>query len=74
MKKNTSLLFLTLCFSYLLMASKHTDEDWKTSLNTEGLPQEDQAYCYTDEAGAINGDHVGRKIRLASVSKLITSL
>jgi D-alanyl-D-alanine carboxypeptidase/D-alanyl-D-alanine-endopeptidase (penicillin-binding protein 4) len=57
-----------------LFASQSTDTDWQNYLSKYGLPSTDQAYCYTDETGVALGTNINSKIRLASVSKLITTL
>jgi D-alanyl-D-alanine carboxypeptidase/D-alanyl-D-alanine-endopeptidase (penicillin-binding protein 4) len=56
------------------MASQATDADWLNYLNKYNLPESGQSYCYTDENGVALGTNVTSKIRLASVSKLITTL
>ncbi len=58
----------------LSFASIDTDKDWNKFLKQNGLESENQAYCYTNEADAIEGKNIDLKIRLASVSKLLTSL
>lgn len=57
-----------------LLASDKTDVDWRTQVLANKLSYEDQAYCYTDEKGTLDGINVDLRIRLASVSKLVTSL
>lgn len=64
---------LTLC-SLQTFANDKTDKNWDQQLRAEGLIAKDQSYCYTDEAGKVEGVNVDMRIRLASVSKLLTSL
>jgi serine-type D-Ala-D-Ala carboxypeptidase/endopeptidase (penicillin-binding protein 4) len=46
---------------------------WKKILRDFKVPKADQAYCLMDE-GVVKGSNVHKKIRLASVSKLFTTL
>ena len=56
-------------------ASSTTDKKFSSLLNTYKVtPTNDQAYCYTDERGSLKGKNVDIRVRLASVSKLLTSL
>ncbi len=73
--KYTSLIFsIFISFQSSLFASQSTDSDWLNNLSKYNLPVTEQSYCYTDENGIAVGTNVNSKIRLASVSKLITSL
>lgn len=56
------------------MANGHTDKVWGQGLKEQGIAAKDQSYCYTDTEGNIQGANIDMKIRLASVSKLVTSL
>ncbi len=74
MIKNTIVIALiSLCCSWAY-SSEQTDADWRMLIATSKLPYSDQAYCYTDEFGNIYGENIDIKVRLASVSKLVTSL
>ncbi|MDO9183514.1 MAG: D-alanyl-D-alanine carboxypeptidase [Bacteriovorax sp.] len=57
-----------------VLANDQTDKVWSQQLKAEGIDAKDQAYCYTDKDGKATGQNLGMKIRLASVSKLLTSL
>jgi D-alanyl-D-alanine carboxypeptidase/D-alanyl-D-alanine-endopeptidase (penicillin-binding protein 4) len=72
--KILSYLFISFLISTSIMASDKTDTNWKQQLRERGLIEKDQAYCYTNEAGKIEGANIDMRIRLASVSKLLTSL
>ena len=54
--------------------SEKTDAAWEKLLEMSELPAVDQAYCYTDSQGVAVGKNLDKPVRLASVSKLITSL
>ena len=57
------------------VASEKTDLDFDRFLTDYKVnPKDQQAYCYTDENGELQGKNVDLKVRLASVSKLLTSL
>lgn len=60
--------------SLKIYSSDKTDTDWKALLTANKLSYADQAYCYTDEFGQIYGENIDEQVRLASVSKLVTSL
>lgn len=70
-----SLQFVLLSF---LMTSAHSSEktnsDWRSLLLANKLPSSEQSYCYTDESGKLLGENLDLRVRLASVSKLMTSL
>lgn len=68
------LVITTVLASTSLLSSEATDESWNKLLKTKDLPAEDQSYCYTDEAGKTVGQNIDLRVRLASVSKLMTSL
>jgi D-alanyl-D-alanine carboxypeptidase/D-alanyl-D-alanine-endopeptidase (penicillin-binding protein 4) len=56
-------------------ASVKTDASFDKLLKTYKVaPTDQQSYCYTDEKGVLQGKNVDLQIRLASVSKLLTSL
>jgi D-alanyl-D-alanine carboxypeptidase/D-alanyl-D-alanine-endopeptidase (penicillin-binding protein 4) len=56
-------------------ASTKTDASFDKLLKTYKVaPMDEQAYCYTDEKGVLQGKNVDLEIRLASVTKLLTSL
>ncbi|MEA9356142.1 D-alanyl-D-alanine carboxypeptidase [Bacteriovorax sp. PP10] len=56
-------------------ASVKTDASFDKLLKTYKVaPTTEQSYCYTDEKGVLQGKNVDLQIRLASVSKLLTSL
>jgi D-alanyl-D-alanine carboxypeptidase/D-alanyl-D-alanine-endopeptidase (penicillin-binding protein 4) len=69
---------LIFCFTGLLsltvFASENTDKNWAQQLKMQGLAQKDQSYCYNDDSGNQEGVNLDMRIRLASVSKLLTSL
>lgn len=60
--------------SFSVFASDKTDSDWSILLDKNKLPKNEQSYCYTDEQGKLQGENLDKQVRLASVSKLITSL
>lgn len=71
------LLFFNLvcaCFSSFVFASEATDETWRQQLELSKLPPDEQAYCYTEGDHTLQGIHLNLRVRLASVSKLVTSL
>lgn len=56
-------------------ASENTDVAFDKLLTTYKLtPKDEQSYCYTDELGKLQGKNVDQKVRLASVTKLVTTL
>lgn len=58
-----------------VFASAKTDADFSSLLKSyQVAPANDQSYCYTDETGALQGKNVNLRVRLASVTKLLTSL
>ena len=57
-----------------VVANDQTDKTWTRQLQAQSISLKNQSYCYTDEKGKVNGANLDMKIRLASVSKLITSL
>lgn len=67
------LLSLVLLTSFSAFSSVKTDTDWKSQLQAARLPFDDQSYCYTDQ-GNPDGTNLDLRVRLASVSKLITTL
>ncbi len=66
------LIALTLSQAF---ASVKTDESFgKLITKYKITPKDQQSYCYTNEQGKIEGQNIDLQIRLASVSKLLTSL
>lgn len=55
-------------------SSERTDSIWNQLLDKYDFPSSDQSYCYTDQQGLIQGENIETKVRLASVTKLLTSL
>lgn len=56
-------------------SSEKTDAKFDKLLEAHKVnPVDQQSYCYTDEAGKLQGKNVDLKVRLASVTKLITTL
>lgn len=70
----TKILTLAALLSFNSFANDKTDKDWAKNLKAQGLNPAEQSYCYTNEAGEIEGKNVDMRIRLASVSKLLVSL
>ncbi len=68
------LILISSLFFALSHASDKTDLDWQKQLNRHNLAISDQSYCYTDETNKVAGSNIDMRIRLASVSKLITTL
>jgi D-alanyl-D-alanine carboxypeptidase/D-alanyl-D-alanine-endopeptidase (penicillin-binding protein 4) len=68
-------LYLSLSglISLQAMASDGTDKVWKQKLKEQGIEASSQSYCYSDEKGNAQGVNVDMRVRLASVSKVITS-
>lgn len=68
----TALLAMTTTSAF---ASVKTDADYEKLLKKYKVtPLDQQSYCYTDEKGELQGKNVDLQVRLASVSKLLTSL
>lgn len=68
----TALLAMTTTSAF---ASAKTDADYEKLLKKYKVtPLDQQSYCYTDEKGELQGKNVDLQVRLASVSKLLTSL
>ena len=66
---------LALALSVPALASERTDTEFFNQLAKHKItPKEEQAYCYTDEKGNLQGVNLDLKVRLASVTKLLTSL
>lgn len=77
LKQTIKLTFATVIYSlisYTAVSSESTNNDWNKLLSSKKLPASNQAYCYTDEQGKTQGKNIDMKVRLASVSKLMTSL
>lgn len=55
-------------------ANQKTDKSWSQQLAAQGIASADQAYCYTNADGVVEGKNVEMRIRLASVSKLLVTL
>lgn len=74
-KKISTIALLASSFSGTAMASSSTDAQFNKLVAKYGVsPRDQQAYCYTDAKGTFQGVNVDKKMRIASVSKLITSL
>jgi D-alanyl-D-alanine carboxypeptidase/D-alanyl-D-alanine-endopeptidase (penicillin-binding protein 4) len=73
LKKYFALVFLAM-MSAQAFSSDKTNADWEQLLAEHKLPTTDQSYCYTDEHGHLFGVNLDIRVRLASVSKLLTSL
>lgn len=75
---NTFKNYLVYCISGAIsvqaMANDQTDKVWKQQLKAQGIASAEQSYCYTDKDGKAQGSNLDMRIRLASVSKLLTSL
>ena len=56
------------------IASENTDAKFASLVKKYKLDAPTQSYCYTNERGEIEGINTNLKVRLASVSKLVTSL
>jgi D-alanyl-D-alanine carboxypeptidase/D-alanyl-D-alanine-endopeptidase (penicillin-binding protein 4) len=68
-------MLFTCLFSQLTIASDATDLIWKNSLQQNKITNsEQQSYCYMDEHQKVEGQNIDLQVRLASVSKLLTSL
>ena len=67
-------IFALLIISFPLFSSDKTDIFWEKQLKAHNISGNDQAYCYTDEQNQIYGKNINMRIKLASVSKLMTSL
>lgn len=64
-----------LTFSFNAIASEATDLQFAKLLTKYKVgPQSEQSYCYSDELGVTQGKNIDLQVRLASVSKLLTSL
>ncbi len=67
--------FLIIMNASAVMASPKTDKDFAGLLNAHNVtPASEQSYCYVDEKGSLQGKNINLQIRLASVTKLLTSL
>jgi D-alanyl-D-alanine carboxypeptidase/D-alanyl-D-alanine-endopeptidase (penicillin-binding protein 4) len=72
-KKAAAILLLTTSFAS--NASVRTDRTFDRLIENSTIESaEDQAYCYTNSKGMLEGKNLDKEIRLASVTKLITSL
>lgn len=56
------------------MANEKTDKHWGQQLKAQGIEAKNQSYCYIGKEGKVEGANVDMRIRLASVSKLLTTL
>ncbi|MBC7713087.1 MAG: D-alanyl-D-alanine carboxypeptidase [Rhizobacter sp.] len=72
--KRLNTLVLGALISTNAMASIATDKNFDQQIRAQGLVAKDQSYCFTNAAGKTEGTNVDMRIRLASVSKLLTSL
>ena len=68
------ILFFYISISALCFASDTTDSNWRKLLIANKFDSNEQSYCYKDSQGINQGVNVDKKIRLASVSKLMVSL
>ena len=72
-KKTAAILLLTTSFGS--NASVSTDRKFDRLISNSSIESaQEQAYCYTNSRGVLQGKNVDKEIRLASVTKLITSL
>lgn len=60
--------------SFNSFANTVTDTNWSQQLSLQKIDIADQSYCYSNEEGKLEGQNVDLRVRLASVSKLLTSL
>lgn len=68
------LTILAFIFSHTTMASDATNITWKDALAKNEITAVDQqSYCYTNPRGELEGQNLDLRVRLASVSKLLTS-
>ena len=67
-------IYTLVIISTPLFASDKTDISWEKQLKAHNISGVDQAYCYSDEQNQTNGKNINMRIKLASVSKLMTSL
>ena len=59
----------------VVMASNKIDSDFINLLKTHKVtPINEQSYCYVNEKGSLQGKNINLQVRLASVTKLLTSL
>jgi D-alanyl-D-alanine carboxypeptidase/D-alanyl-D-alanine-endopeptidase (penicillin-binding protein 4) len=73
-KKLTATTLLAMISSQAF-ATVATNTEFEKLLKTNKISEkEEQSYCYTDENGKVQGKNVDMQVRLASVSKLLTSL
>lgn len=73
-RKLTSAVLLSM-MAGSVFATDSTDKDFDNLLDAHKIsPKDEQSYCYTDEAGKLQGTNVDTKVRLASVTKLLTTL
>ena len=73
-KKIVSVALIALTATSVL-ASDKTDAQFDSLLTTfKVTPKDQQSYCYTDEKGSVQGKNVDLNVRLASVTKVITTL
>lgn len=57
------------------MASEATDQSWRDGLSKNNITNPElQTYCFTNQKGEVEGQNIDIRVRLASVSKLLTSL
>lgn len=65
---------MTILLQTRTFANDVTDAVFVNGLRTYKLPVSEQAYCYTNENGELEGVNKDKFVRLASTSKLVTSL
>ncbi len=70
----TTFFVFVLMSTFNAFASDQTDASWKTQVQAARLPYDDQSYCFTRPKGGVEGENLDLRVRLASVSKLVTSL
>ena len=79
MKQKSKILKRVLVLGTLILisiqsfASDKTDANWTQQLKVNALNPDSQSYCYTDADGKLQGDNLNLRIRLASVSKIVTT-
>jgi len=75
MRKSASTVLLCILSVGSAFGSARTDSEFATQLSKNKVtPADEQAYCYTDEKGNLQGVNLDLTVRLASVTKLLTSL
>ena len=68
-------IILACLFVEVSNASDNTDRIWSKALKDNEVTElNQQSYCYTNSEGTTSGKNIDSRIRLASVSKTLTSL